>query len=349
MEQNNHLVKLLGKLQVLMMAVAALLACSLVLMVGIEFNVISFGGETEKGKPSEVKKSITQPVQKVGAPDIQGWQAPDTTDIPRTPEGDLVRYGRELIAHTSVYLGPKGKIKKISNGLNCQNCHLQGGSIPFGNNFSVTAYSYPKFRSRSGKSEDIVYRVNGCFERSMNGQHLDPDSREMKAFIAYFKWMGQGVIKGDKPYGAGLSKVLLLDRAASPEKGKELYTKHCALCHGSDGQGVMAPSGLEYIYPPLYGDHSFNTGAGMYRLMKFARFIKTNMPLGVTYENPLLTDEECWDIAAYINSQPRPVKDLSADWPNIEDKPFDHPFGPFADKFSEKEHKYGPYQPMLKE
>ncbi|MDH5603099.1 MAG: cytochrome C, partial [Cyclobacteriaceae bacterium] len=77
-------------------------------------------------------------------------------------------------------------------------------------------------------------------------------------------------------------------------------------------------------------------------------FIKTNMPLGVTYENPLLTDEECWDIAAYVNSQPRPVKDISADWPELADKPFDHPFGPFADGFSEMEHKYGPYQKMLK-
>jgi len=28
------------------------------------------------------------------------------------------------------------------------------------------------------------------------------------------------------------------------------------------------------------------------------------------------------------------------------EKPFDHPFGPFADGFTEKEHKYGPFKPI---
>jgi thiosulfate dehydrogenase len=34
------------------------------------------------------------------------------------------------------------------------------------------------------------------------------------------------------------------------------------------------------------------------------------------------------------------------DWPNISKKPIDHPFGPYADVFSEKQHKYGPYKPI---
>ncbi len=43
------------------------------------------------------------------------WQAPDTSAIPATAEGDLIRYGRELIAHTSNYLGPEGIVAQISN------------------------------------------------------------------------------------------------------------------------------------------------------------------------------------------------------------------------------------------
>jgi thiosulfate dehydrogenase len=35
--------------------------------------------------------------------------------------------------------------------------------------------------------------------------------------------------------------------------------------------------------------------------------------------------------------------DLSKDWPDISKKPFDHPFGPYADNFPEKQHKFGPY------
>jgi hypothetical protein len=94
------------------------------------------------------------------------------------------------------------------------------------------------------------------------------------------------------------------------------------------------------------GKHSYNHGAGLYRISNFAGYVRYNMPLGATYERPQLTDEEAWDLAAFVNSQPRPTKDLNKDWPNIAGKPFDHPFGPYADPFSEQQHKYGPYKPI---
>jgi thiosulfate dehydrogenase len=111
----------------------------------------------------------------------------------------------------------------------------------------------------------------------------------------------------------------------------------------------MHANGLEYTYPPLYGEHSYNKGAGLFRLSKFAAFVKSNMPYGVSYENPFLTDEEAWDVAAFVNSMPRPEKDLSGDWPDIAKKPFDHPFGPYADGFTEEQHKFGPFDPILRE
>jgi thiosulfate dehydrogenase len=37
---------------------------------------------------------------------------------------------------------------------------------------------------------------------------------------------------------------------------------------------------------------------------------------------------------------------LSKDWPRIAGKPFDHPFGPYADAFSEAQHKLGPFGPI---
>ena len=72
------------------------------------------------------------------------------------------------------------------------------------------------------------------------------------------------------------------------------------------------------------------------------------MPFGATYKAPQLTDEEAWDIAAFVNSMPHPSKDISKDWPKIEEKIFDHPFGPFADGFSEKQHKFGPFAVIKK-
>jgi thiosulfate dehydrogenase len=113
-----------------------------------------------------------------------------------------------------------------------------------------------------------------------------------------------------------------------------------------DGNGKMNGDGVSYQYPPLWGNHSYNMGAGLYRLSRFAGYVKSNMPQGSTYDNPQLTDEEAWDVAAYVNSQPRPAKDLSKDWPRLSGKPIDHPFGPYNDNFSEQQHKYGPFEPI---
>ncbi len=275
------------------------------------------------------------------------WQAPDTSSIPNNEEGKLIRYGRELIVHTSVYLGPKGKVRQISNGMNCQNCHLEAGTKPFANNFGAVRTEYPKLRKRSGIYETFEYRVNGCFQRSMNGQKLEEDSREMKAIVSYLKWVGKGVSKEESPYGFGMPELPFLDRPASPVNGKKVYMTYCQTCHGTDGEGYMNPNGLEYIYPPLYGKNSYNQGAGIYRLTQFAEYVKNNMPYGVNFSNPVLSDEEAWDVAAYVNSMPRPAMDLSDDWANIADKPYDHPFGPYADGFTEEQHKYGPFATII--
>jgi thiosulfate dehydrogenase len=146
------------------------------------------------------------------------WTAPDSTSMPAGQEGELIRYGRELIAHTSAYLGPNGKVMAMSNGMNCQNCHLDAGTRPWGNNYSAVYATYPKFRARSGSDESMVKRVNDCFERSLNGKALDSTGKEMRAIQAYMKWLGSGVNKGTTPEGAGLTKLAYLERAADPEK-----------------------------------------------------------------------------------------------------------------------------------
>jgi thiosulfate dehydrogenase len=274
------------------------------------------------------------------------WSASDITTIPDDAKGELIKYGRELIANTSKYLGPKGSVAHFSNGMNCQNCHLDAGTKPFGNNYSAVASTYPKFRERSGAIENIYKRVNDCFERSLNGQALDTLSKEMQAIKAYIKWLGKDVPKKEKPKGTGLTELAFLNRPANAENGKTIYQQKCKSCHNENGEGKLNTDGISYQYPPLWGEHSYNIGAGLYRLSRFAGYVKSNMPQGVTYDAPQLTDEEAWDVAAFVNSQPRPKKDLSKDWPKIAGKPVDHPFGPYADSFSEEQHKYGPFEPI---
>lgn len=279
-------------------------------------------------------------------PNPSYWHPPGDAQLPAGQAGSLIRYGRELIVHTAQYLGPSGSVAHLSNGMNCQNCHLDAGTKVLSNNYSAAFSTYPKFRERSGTEETIVKRISDCFERSLNGRSPDSSSYEMKAMIAYMKWLGINVPKGDKPKGAGVAKLAYLDRAASPNHGKLVYKAKCQDCHGARGEGNKLAGDTQYIYPPLWGPHSYNDGAGLYRLSNFAGYVKNNMPFGASYENPMLTDAEAWDVAAFINSMPRPHKDQRHDWPEPADKPVDFPLAPYADYFSEKQHKYGPYQPI---
>ncbi len=339
MNQDNHFLRIV-QYSYRCLALLLLVVVGMVMLVTIWPNlpkgVASANAKTDKPSPAKL------PVSRID------WTPPDSTAIPLTEEGDLIRFGRELVANTAIYLGPKGMVTQTSNGMNCQNCHLKAGKKIFGNNYSAVSSTYPRLRARSGAVEDIKKRVNDCIERSLNGKPLKDGSRELNAFIAYISWVGKDVEKGVSPSGVGLWDVPLLDRAASPEKGKLVFEKYCALCHGEDGLGVKTEDGLQWKYPPLWGNESYNTAAGLYRLSRFAGFAKANMPNGATFDNPVLTDEEAWDVAAFVNSMPRPHKSFKADWPDISKKPYDHPFGPYADSFTEVQHKYGPFTSIKK-
>jgi len=276
------------------------------------------------------------------------WTAPDLKSLPPGPETDLLIYGRKLIENTSYYLGPRGTVGAMSNGLNCQNCHLDAGTRLNSNCLAGVASSYPKFRNRSGKLESIEFRINECMERSLDGASLDSNSREMKAMKAYMVWLGKDY-KPIKDYNiAATGPLPFLKRAADTAAGKRVFQSRCMSCHGLDGLGLYMEDSTSYKYPPLWGQHSYNVSAGMYTLTKLAGFIKYNMPYSVTPLAPQLTDEEAWDVAAFINSQQRPDKRFSYDWPDISKKPVDYPFGPFADSFSANQHKYGPFAVIAK-
>jgi thiosulfate dehydrogenase len=185
----------------------------------------------------------------------------------------------------------------------------------------------------------------------MNGRALPVGGREMKALLAYVQFLSTGVPVGTTIQGRGTAPLPLLARAASPQRGADVYEKQCALCHQSDGQGQRrgAPGDAQgYLFPPLWGPDSFNDGAGMHRLMAAAAFIHANMPFGVAGNAPMLSDEDAWDVAAYINSRPRPRRaHLDRDYPDRTRKPADAPFPPFADHFPLEQHRLGPYQPIL--
>jgi thiosulfate dehydrogenase len=308
--------------------------------------VIAIISSCDKGK--ERVNTRDQPVATASSRKIPAgaWKAPDSTAIPTGKTGDMIRYGKELLGHTARYFGPNGSVAKISNGMNCQNCHLDGGRRLFGNNYASFIATYPKMNNRSGKIDQPTDRIVQCFNRSLAGRAPDTNGREVRAMLAYMKWIGQGVKKGRKLFGAASEKLAYMDQPANPFKGKAIFMSKCKICHGSNGEGLLAGDKKSYTYPPLWGEHSYNNGAGMYRIGNLAGFVKNNMPFGATYQSPQLTDEEAWNVAAFVNSQPRPHFDQRKDWRDLKTKPVDFPFGPYSDRFSEKQHKYGPFKPI---
>ena len=271
------------------------------------------------------------------------WDIPYVNSLPATPEAEMIKYGRELIINTAKYLGPKGTVAHMSNGMNCGNCHLDAGTRLNGNCFAMVATTYPKFRERSGRVESVEYRINECMERSLNGNRLDSLNKEMRAMRAYIVWLGSSVTKGAPLKGMGIPELPLLARAASASKGANVYASKCISCHGPAGQGILNADSTAYTYPPLWGPHSYNVSAGIYRLSRLAGYIKYNMPYTPNPVEPQLNDEDAWDVAAFINSQQRPEKFFVYDWPKMASKPFDYPFGPYVDSFPELQHKYGPF------
>jgi thiosulfate dehydrogenase len=144
-------------------------------------------------------------------------------------------------------------------------------------------------------------------------------------------------------------EIELPDYALSPKKGKVVYDNTCARCHGANGEGKMLASGVTYEYPPLWGKNSYQAGTSMFKIIKAAQFIKANMPHDkANYEHPFLSDIDALQVAAYINSEEHERPDKRGyDYPDFTKKSVDYPFGPYDDPFTEKQHKYGPYKPII--
>lgn len=259
-------------------------------------------------------------------------------------------YGRRLVAHTAELLGPdqpESKLRYTNSRLNCGSCHLDAGTEPGTLTLQLTDAHYPRFSGRSGTMTDIEDRINECMQRSMNGTALPLNSPEMIAIAAYLRTLGaQYEATGASGRRASEPAAFRTPaRAADLASGKRVFETRCTICHGPDGQGVLAGEDRRkgYVFPPLWGPDSFNDGAGLHRVLTAARFIKGRMPLG----DATLSDDEAFDVAAFINEQPRPqMANLDRDYPDRTTKPVDNPYGPFADDFPVDQHRRGPFQPI---
>tara|TARA_R110000868_G_scaffold156599_1_gene383545 strand:- start:29509 stop:30498 length:990 start_codon:yes stop_codon:yes gene_type:complete len=294
--------------------------------------------------------STSQTLVKATA-DEESYITIDTTKIPNDQFGESVRYGRELMLKTAYYIGPDGiNGKYLGNKMNCTNCHQDAGTKPYSFNLMTSHDNYPQYRGRENKVLTMAERVNNCVMHPHSGKPLPLDGKEMVAFLSYFKWISQYVPKDGKFKGAKNLDIEFPDVAASSERGKVLFTENCARCHGNDGEGKFTDDKSTYVYPPLWGKYAYQPGSSMHRIIKQAKWLKSNMPYDkVTLGKPYLTDAQALDLAAYVNDDAihtRPNVE-AADYADKMSKPIDYSTSPFSDNFSEEQHKYGPYKPII--
>tara|TARA_B110000208_G_scaffold136538_2_gene165007 strand:+ start:1441 stop:2349 length:909 start_codon:yes stop_codon:yes gene_type:complete len=261
-----------------------------------------------------------------------------------------IEYGRRLIRETAALMGPgheDPEMRFSGTYMDCASCHLDAGARPGTLSLLQATSRYPRFSGRDGNERDLRDRVNGCMTRSMNGTELSRDSTEMRSIVMYinnlnaqYAVMGQSKREPNEP-----PAFVEPDRGADISAGQIVYQQRCEVCHGSDGQGLAAATAKSegYLFPPLWGFDSFNNGAGMTRILTAARFIKARMPLG----QEDLTDDEAYDVAAFVNSHERSQRaNLELDYPDLTKKRIDSPYPPYADDFPIEQHRLGPFKPI---
>lgn len=239
-------------------------------------------------------------------------------DLPRNPLVDTtldqsalpvaIRTGFKIFTNT-----PGEAARFAPGGMSCSNCHLNAGLRERALPLLGVAGAFPEYNRRSGRLYSLGDRITDCFLRSENatGSGLtaaelpSPTSPEVLAVSAYLTWLAKGAAMGEALPWRGQntipSQALIPIQKLDAAAGESLYREKCATCHGADGQGVTIG---DKRAGPLWGDGSWNDGAGAARVYTLAGIIRWTMP----YLDPgSLSDEQAQQVAFFINSQPRPV------------------------------------------
>lgn len=255
--------------------------------------------------PASDSPAVAQQAAAGATFDPATWAPPDTASIPADSLGASIRRGLALVLNTNDSLPAYAP-----GNITCSNCHRDAGRNPDAAPLTGSHARFPKYMDRTGAVIGLADRVNYCFTRSLAGNRIPTDSREMQDILAYIAWLSTNVPHGhgkDLP-GAGGIAELPEKLQGDSARGAATFQAKCVACHLANGQGQPAAK-----IPALWGPKSYSVGASMARVGKAASFIWHNMPNGAPKS---LSKQEAFDLAVYVNSQPRidsPGKEN--DWP----------------------------------
>ncbi|HVT38332.1 MAG TPA: c-type cytochrome [Gemmatimonadaceae bacterium] len=230
------------------------------------------------------------------------WMAPTETDIPADSMGASIRRGLYLLRFT-----PESLPRFATSSLRCTSCHQNDGTKATSAPLTGSHARFPRYLARSAAVVSLADRVNYCMTRSLAGNALPHESREMTDILAYLAFISRDIPVGHKSKAADGLLAMKDTLVGDTARGRELFAKTCAVCHGPDGGGV-AP------FPALWGPRSYSIGASMARQERAASFILHNMPQSSPGS---LSAQQAFDVAAFVNGHPRPDSPgKEDDWPN---------------------------------
>jgi len=266
---------------------------SLAVALGLTLCVIMQGTSPAldaPANPAGPSSHREEPSDKAEVPDVS------TLSVPQGRLGEVIRLGRSLVQDTASHELTK---PYVGNSLSCTSCHLENGTHPTAGTFIGVATAYPAWSPRENRVITLEDRILNCFMRSCNGLRPPLGSEPSVAIATYITWLSSGQsmqMNGAKPLGPyGVIPLALNPAQGDASRGEALYRDQCASCHGDDGQGDAES-------PPVWGDKSYNHGAGLANDLKLASWLIVAMPL----DEANLSATQALDLAVYINTHHRP-------------------------------------------
>jgi thiosulfate dehydrogenase len=212
--------------------------------------------------------------------------------LPGGPLGKSIRYGHDIITDTRRLMKANVRVT-----MDCAACHLEAGTKARGGSLIGTYARFPQWSNRARRVITLQDRVAECFLYSMNGRPPAYSSRAMVALVAYIAWLSRGTPVGAPQKASDGFREQLPNRVPDVAKGASIYALRCTVCHGATGAG-----NAEAI-PPLWGETSFNDGAGMAHLDRMTGFVHFNMPQNAP---GTLSLNEAYDVSAFVLRHRRP-------------------------------------------
>lgn len=217
----------------------------------------------------------------------------DANALPPGPLGQSIAYGRAIVIKT-----PSLMKRYVRADMTCGDCHIAGGTQARGGSFVGVYARFPQWNRRAHRVITLQDRIAECFLYSMNGRAPAYASKEMIAIVAYIAYLSRGVAVGSAQPESDRYIEPLPSASPSVERGREVYATRCAGCHQPGGAGISG------VYPPLWGNRSFNRAAGMAHLDRITGFVHANMPQDAPGSLPL---DQAYDVGAFILSHSRPA------------------------------------------